>query len=88
MEEFKTKHLFFFDLINEISNTYKHSFINSECLNHIGIDEPLTFSLSLKYNNLNNVPNFVYPKISDLLDYFDNLLVEIKEILIKLTTPS
>lgn len=38
-------------MINDVSNAYKHSILNSETHNRQGMHEPVVFALSQKYNN-------------------------------------
>ena len=46
-------HLEFLRLLNDISNAYKHSFVNSELM-LVGRDEPGVYALELKWNDLAN----------------------------------
>src|SRR5215212_8562316 len=45
------EHVDFLETLNEISNAYKHSFINSD-LNLVGRDEPVVYALGLHRNKL------------------------------------
>ena len=44
--------------INEVSNTFKHSFLTAEVHHLIGKDEPVVNCLDLKHNSLASGPNF------------------------------
>ena len=55
--------------LNEISNAYKHSFINSE-VTLLGRDEPVVFALALKYNRLDKSPQFHSVALSDVVQQF------------------
>ncbi len=59
-------HLDFMQLLNEIANAYKHSFVNSE-LTLVGIEEPRINALALKYNNLSSSPTFHDVSFSELI---------------------
>jgi hypothetical protein len=65
-----SKHIHFLGILNEISNAYKHSFVNSD-MGLIGREEPFLFALSLKQNNLSNNPNFTSLPIREVITHFD-----------------
>jgi hypothetical protein len=52
-----SKHNKILKTLNEISNAFKHSFINSD-LNIAGAEEPCVHALALDYNHLKNRPEF------------------------------
>lgn len=59
-------HLSFLSQLNDVSNSYKHSFVNHEANHLIGIEEPAVVAFELKHNNSNN--DIVYHSYS--LKYF------------------
>ena len=64
-------HLAFVARLNEVSNAYKHSFVNSE-LNLIGRDEPGVYALALKDNDLDNhAPELHNIRFAELVTRFD-----------------
>jgi uncharacterized protein Veg len=65
-------------IVNEISNGYKHSFINSQAHSYHGENYPVVFALTLDYNNLKNQPNFLSYKFSDILENYNLFLGDIK----------
>jgi hypothetical protein len=58
--------------LNDISNAYKHSFINSD-LNFIGRDEPVLFALTLQRNDLSKreAEAFVVIALSEVVRCFN-----------------
>lgn len=75
LPDLKNKNQNVLTIINDISNTYKHSFLNSETLNHIGEFDPLVFSYGFKNNDLNKKMIFTQYKIEDIITHL-NILVE------------
>ncbi len=57
-DDFFTNYYDLLKTLNEISNAYKHSFINTDITNYIGNIEPYVFALSLSNNDLKKKPNF------------------------------
>jgi len=57
--------------LNEISNAYKHSFINSD-ITLVGRDEPIVFALALKRNRLDKSPQFHSVALSDVVKQFSS----------------
>jgi len=51
-------HLSFLTKLNDISNSYKHSFINRETTHLIGVEEPTVVGLQIKNNDATNNPVF------------------------------
>lgn len=45
--------------LNDISNGYKHSFINTQLNSYSGSAYPVAFAYLMKYNDSKNTPNFV-----------------------------
>jgi hypothetical protein len=56
--------------LNDISNAYKHSFINSD-LNAMGRDEPVLYALTLQRNDLRNQPSFAGVALGAVVHAFD-----------------
>jgi hypothetical protein len=79
-------HLKFLNTLNEVSNAYKHSFINSE-LSLIGAEEPYVFALALKQNDLGKQPMFHEVPFAALVVEFDNFFQSSVEQLRKCKLP-
>jgi len=60
--------------LNDISNAYKHSFINSD-ITLFGRDEPVVFALALKYNRLEASPEFHAVALSQVVGEFSEFYV-------------
>jgi hypothetical protein len=63
-------HCDFLRLLNEISNAYKHSFINSDAM-LVGRDEPGVYALSLKRNDLEKATTLHNIRVTELVVRFD-----------------
>lgn len=63
-------HCDFLRLLNEISNAYKHSFINSDAM-LVGKDEPGVYALSLQRNDLKRVTQLHNIRVAELVVQFD-----------------
>jgi hypothetical protein len=64
-------HLSFLNILNEVSNAYKHSFVNSE-ISLIGAEEPAVYALALRRNDLANQPEFHGVSFRELILGFDS----------------
>ena len=65
-------HIDFLRLFNDVSNAYKHSFMNSE-IDRIGRDEPGVYALGLKWNDLNKSQPILYNiRFAELVKRFDS----------------
>jgi hypothetical protein len=64
-------HLPHLQILNNISNAYKHSFINSN-LNLIGRDEPVLYALNLPFNDLNKGDAFLAVCLGKIIGDFDS----------------
>ncbi|WP_298904496.1 hypothetical protein [uncultured Nostoc sp.] len=73
-------------ILNEVSNAYKHSFINSE-ISSIGTEEPYVFALALKKNDLGNQPEFHSVPFAELVVGFDSFFQDSVEELRKCNLP-
>ena len=69
--------------INEVSNTFKHSFITSEAHNLMGKDEPVVNCLNIKWNDTSNQPQwhtyFLRQIIEDYGSFFELSRETLKE---------
>ena len=65
-----TNYLSSLETLNNISNAYKHSFVNSQ-LNIIGGHEPIVPALSLLYNNTSNQIKFHSIELAKVINDFD-----------------
>lgn len=72
-----------FKTINDVSNAYKHSFMNTEISNHIGNNEPYFFALSLSNNNLKKTPNFYYVGLTYFLIAYGGFCTSYKQLIQK-----
>lgn len=77
------KHLFInhaslLKILNEVSNAYKHSFLNSD-ISLVGNLEPYVFALSLKRNNLEKQPVFHSCSFRDLIEEFNKFFLNSTE---------
>ena len=64
-------HVKFLGLLNDVSNAYKHSFVNSE-VDMIGRDEPGVYALGLKWNDLGKgQPTLYNIRVAELVTRFD-----------------
>lgn len=65
-------------LLNDFSNTFKHSFIQSD-LTRIGEDEPVVLALNLKRSDLKNEPVFYAVRMSELVHRYTQFFHECRE---------
>lgn len=70
------KHSELLTIINDISNTYKHSFLNSEIHAHIGEIDPLVFSYGFKNNDIEKDLIFTKYKVEDIINSLNILLAD------------
>jgi hypothetical protein len=68
-------------ILNDVSNGFKHSFVNSQIHNHHGSDYPVVFAYTLKYNNLSNQAKFYTLDLRRVLEDYSIFLMEAKAIL-------
>lgn len=68
----------FLNSLNEVSNAYKHSFINTQ-VNLIGADEPVVFALALKRNKISNDPVFHQLTLASLVNGFNTFFATITQ---------
>jgi hypothetical protein len=62
-------HVAFLTTLNEISNAYKHSFINTD-MTVMGTEEPGVYALVLKRNKLSESPNFYSVHFGEMVETF------------------
>ena len=65
-------------LLNDLSNTFKHSFIQSD-LARVGQDEPLVLALNLKKSDLKNNPIFYNVRVSVLVNQYTQFFHDCRE---------
>ncbi|RKS02873.1 hypothetical protein [Flavobacterium sp. 102] len=75
--DIKDKHLNILKIINNISNTFKHSFLNSEIHNHLGELDPLVFSYGFKNNDMEKEMVFTAYKIEDVIVELNKLITDL-----------
>jgi hypothetical protein len=76
----------FLNTLNDVSNAYKHSFINTQ-VNLIGADEPVVYALGLKRNKLANGPTFYQVTLASLIEGFNVFFSTITQELRKCQLP-
>lgn len=64
-------HIDLMEVLNDIANAFKHSFINSEHT-FLGSREPRIHALGLAYNKLSSEPKFYDVSISDLISKYND----------------
>lgn len=69
--------------INEVSNTFKHSFITSEAHNLIGKDEPVVNCLDIRRNNASNQPEWHSYFLRQIIEDYDSFFELSRETLKK-----
>lgn len=75
---FSAEILRFLDTLNNVSNAFKHSFINTQ-LSLIGAEEPVVYALGLKRNKLSNAPSFYQVTLTSLISGFNAFFSSIKQ---------
>ncbi|ANJ57431.1 hypothetical protein PMA3_20620 [Pseudomonas silesiensis] len=65
-------------LLNDLSNTFKHSFIQSD-LARVGQDEPLVLALNLKGADHRNEPTFYTVRMSELVHHYTQFFHDCRE---------
>jgi len=58
--------------LNEVSNAFKHSFINTD-MTVMGSEYPVVYALALDRNKLSNEPQFYAVRFADLVENFSRL---------------
>lgn len=78
-EEFRqlfASHDTFLTTLNEISNSFKHSFINTD-MTVVGSEYPVMFALALKRNKLSEPPQFYSVNFAEMVEAFSMLYKEV-----------
>ncbi|ELI6454633.1 hypothetical protein RRM46_000831 [Flavobacterium psychrophilum] len=65
-------------ILNDVSNAYKHSFLNSQFEQHHIEDYPIAFAYSHQYNDLTKQPEFYKVNLNDFLNNYDSFLETVK----------
>ncbi len=83
IREIQIQHKTLLVIINDISNTYKHSFLNSEVHSYIGELEPLVFSYGFKNNNLEKDMIFSQYRVRYIINELNVLISNLIEYITK-----
>lgn len=81
--DFFSNHYDMLKTINDVSNAYKHSFLNTEISNHIGNDEPYFFALSLSNNDLKKKPYFYPVELTNFIIKYSGFCTSYKQLIQK-----
>lgn len=79
--DFVDKHKHLLTILNEVTNAYKHSFLNTEFHSHHGSDYPVAFALHLKYNTISNAPQFYTINVNTFIIDYCIFLKDIKTLI-------
>jgi hypothetical protein len=71
-----SEHIGNLQTINDISNTFKHSFVTSEAHMLIGKDEPVVNCLEMKHNKTKNAPVFHSYFLKDVVQMYIQFFVD------------
>ncbi|MES2437136.1 MAG: hypothetical protein V4519_03910 [Patescibacteria group bacterium] len=63
-------HISFLEILNDIANAHKHSFVNSD-MNVTSLSEPQVFALTLPRNSLKNQPQFLHVHVREIIEKFN-----------------
>jgi hypothetical protein len=74
----------YLEKINDISNTFKHSFITSEVHHLIGKDEPTVQCLDMKHNSLSSKIVYHNYFLKDIVEDYVLFFIDARSILISL----
>ncbi|MEM8503171.1 MAG: hypothetical protein AAF716_08465 [Cyanobacteria bacterium P01_D01_bin.1] len=69
LEQLFLPHKFFLSVLNEVTNAFKHSFINTD-MTLLGPEYPVVFALSLKRNKLTGESKFYSIDFRDIVEHF------------------
>lgn len=83
---YSTETLHFMETLNNVSNAFKHSFINTQ-VSLIGAEEPVVYALGLKRNKLSNTPTFYEVTLASLINGFNAFFSSIRQELKKCKLP-
>jgi hypothetical protein len=76
----------FLTTLNEISNAFKHSFINTD-MTVVGSEYPVVFALALKRNKLSESPQFYTVNFAEMVEAFSMLYKKVVATIQHLTFP-
>ncbi|QLC64853.1 hypothetical protein LPB248_00730 [Flavobacterium sp. LPB0248] len=76
--DFVNKYNHLLTILNEVTNAYKHSFVNSEVHSYHGVDYPIAYAYSLKRNTTENSPQFYSVAVNDFIIDYCRFLRDIK----------
>jgi hypothetical protein len=79
--DYLEKHQPFLKTLNDVSNGFKHSFLNSQIHAFHGSEYPVVFALVMKHNTLTSEPKFHTLDLKQVLNDYNNFLIDIKEII-------
>ena len=82
-DSFFSKFYYLFEGLNDISNSYKHPFINTDGQNYIGNESPHAFALRLDYNDLRKDAIFYTIDLTELINEYIEFSKNYKEEVIK-----
>ena len=75
-----TNHFNLLEKINEISNGFKHSIVNTQVHNHRGKSEPVVFALTA-FNDISSQPKFYVVSLRAIIESYNKFLIDVKDIL-------
>ena len=73
-------HIGLFTILNDISNAYKHTLLNSQAHNHHNLKEPTVIALSA-FNVASDKPKFYSCLLRDILTHYDMFLKDTRALL-------
>lgn len=79
INESMSSHLKFLSDLNDVSNCYKHSFVNRETYHLIGIEEPTVVGLQVKKNNSSNPYIFHNYFLRDIINEYNIFFKSIRK---------
>lgn len=69
----------FLTVLNNISNAYKHSFLNSDTMSLRGKTELCCFALGLKANKVSNTPEYYAVRLVEVIEEFNKMYSELNK---------
>jgi len=66
-------------ILNAISNTYKHHFVNYETVSIIGADGPVAFYVTMERNDTQNEPELKGVRVSELVESCSGIFKDVRE---------
>jgi len=80
LQQLFASHDAFLTTLNEISNAFKHSFINTD-MTVAGSEYPVVFALALKRNKLSEPPQFYSVNFAEMVEAFSRLYKKVVAII-------